>query len=118
MVTGVMLAGFALSIAGVAVCAWAGSLKEHPLANMAHDKVDRRAWRRGLLQGMCFSVAAGLLMPLVNLGLAFGDTFIEAAKSRGTHDAFASFAVYLPFFATTLVSTALYCGVLWKRNGT
>jgi hypothetical protein len=27
-----------------------------------------------------------------------------------------SFAVYVPFFAATFFSTALYCGFLWTRN--
>ena len=111
-----MMAGFALSVVGVVVCAWAGSLKERPSEYMDHGTSDSHTRRRIAIQGILLSIAAGLLMPLVNLGLAFGDNFMQAARNHGTHEAFTSFAVYVPFFATTFVSTAVYCAVLWKRN--
>lgn len=111
-----LFAGFVLSTCGVCVCAWAGSLREQPSAYMGHDAGDRRARRRIVWQGITLSIAAGLLMPLINLGLAFGDDFMRVAREHGASESFMSFAVYVPFFATSFVSNGLYCGLLWSRN--
>ena len=111
-----LLAGFVLSVMGVVVCARAGSLREEPSAYMGHHSHDRRAHRRIAIEGIVLSIAAGLLMPLVNLGLAFGDGLMQVARDYGASEAFVSFAVYVPFFAATFVSTALYCGFRWTRN--
>jgi L-rhamnose-H+ transport protein len=108
-----LMAGFALSLAGVIVCAWAGSLREQPSAYMAHD---HGTMRRVNLEGIILCIAAGLLMPLVNLGLAFGDGMMLVAEEHGASETFKSFAVYVPFFATTFVSTTLYSATQWKRN--
>lgn len=111
-----LVAGFALSVAGVVVCARAGSLREEPSAYMGEHSDDPRAHRRIALEGIFLSIAAGLLMPLVNLGLAFGDGLMEVARYHGSSEAFMSFAVYVPFFAGSFLSTALYCGSLWAKN--
>jgi hypothetical protein len=111
-----LLAGFVLSVIGVVVCARAGALREEPSAYMGHHSHDRRAHRRIAIEGIVLSILAGLLMPLVNLGLAFGDDFMQVARDHGASEAFVSFAVYVPFFAATAVSTAVYCGFQWRRN--
>ncbi len=108
--------GFLLSVAGVCVCAWAGSQREEPSAYMGNHSNDRRARQRIVLQGILLSIAAGLLMPLINLGLAFGDDFMQVARDHGASETFMSFAVYVPFFATTFVSNGVYCAYLWKKN--
>ncbi|MFO0891102.1 MAG: L-rhamnose/proton symporter RhaT [Isosphaeraceae bacterium] len=111
-----LIAGSVLSVIGVAVCAWAGSLREEPSAYMSRHSNDRHTHRRIALEGIALSVAAGLLMPLVNLGLAFGDGLMQVARDHGGSEVFVSFAVYVPFFAGTFVSTALYCGSVWTKN--
>lgn len=111
-----LIAGFVLSVTGVVVCARAGSLRERPSAYMGKHSDDIHTHRRIAIEGIILSIAAGLLMPLVNLGLAFGDGLMQVARSHGGSEAFMSFAVFVPFFAGTFVSTALYCGLLWTKN--
>jgi L-rhamnose-H+ transport protein len=111
-----LLVGFTLSVTGVVICAWAGSLREQPSEYMADPSLDERPRRTLIVQGIVLSIAAGLLMPLVNLGLAFGDDFMATAREHGASETFMSFAVYVPFFATTFVSSALYCSWLWKDS--
>ena len=111
-----LLAGFVLSVMGVVVCARAGALREEPSAYMGHHSHDPRAHRRIAIEGIILSIVAGLLMPLVNLGLAFGDGMMQVARDYGTSEAFVSFAVYVPFFAATFAGTALYSGYRWTRN--
>lgn len=114
---GALLAsGFVLSVAGVCVCAWAGSQREHPSEYMDHGTSDYPSRQRTVLVGILLSITAGLLMPLVNLGLAFGDGSMQVARDHGASETFMSFAVYVPFFATTFVSNVLYSAYLWKKH--
>lgn len=109
-----LVAGFCLSLTGVVICAWAGSLREQPSEYMAESVCDLRTRRKVVIQGILLSIVAGLLTPLVNLGLAFGDNYMVVAREHGATDAFMSFTVYVPFFATTFVSSGAYCSWLWK----
>jgi L-rhamnose-H+ transport protein len=113
-----LLAGFVLSVIGVVVCAKAGAMREGPSAYMGDRSLDRRAQRRIAIEGIALSIVAGLLMPLVNLGLAFGDDMMQVARDHGAAEAFVSFAVYVPFFGATFASTAVYSGFLWRKNQT
>jgi L-rhamnose-H+ transport protein len=115
-VGGLLVVGFVLSVAGVCVCAWAGSQRQQPSEYMDHSQSDPRSRKRAAAEGILLSIAAGLLMPLVNLGLAFGEGSMQVARNHGTSETFMSFAVYVPFFATTFVSSGLYSGLLWKKN--
>ncbi|MCC7083487.1 MAG: hypothetical protein IT427_00605, partial [Pirellulales bacterium] len=113
-----MIGGFGLSVAGVAICSWAGSLREQPSEYMDHGDIGDDARRRNAIQGILLSIVAGLLMPLVNHVLAFGDKSMQIAREHGASETFMSFAVYLPFFAATFISTAVYCAWRWQRHGT
>jgi hypothetical protein len=79
---------------------------------------DANSHRRLVHQGILFAVLAGLLTPLVNFGLAFGDASMQIARNHGASEAFMSFAIYLPFFTTSFLTNSLYCAYLWKTNRT
>jgi L-rhamnose-H+ transport protein len=110
--------GFALSVAGVWLCALAGSQRDGPSKYMDAGSDDSQAQKRLVRQGIILAITAGLLTPLVNFGLAFGDPSMQIARDHGASETFMSFAIYLPFFATAFVANSLYCASLWKENGT
>jgi L-rhamnose-H+ transport protein len=112
----VLIAGLGLSIGGVCFCAWAGSQSEHESEYMDSSNLPQLR-RRAVLNGIILSIAAGLLTPLLNLGLAFAGEFADAAKRQGASQAFMSFALYVPYLGTSFVSNGIYCAVLWKKNG-
>lgn len=110
--------GFALSVVGVWLCALAGSQRDGPSQYMSADTTDARQQQRLVRQGIALAVMAGLLTPLVNFGLAFGDSSMQIAREHGASETFMSFAIYLPFFATAFVANSLYCAFLWRKNDT
>ncbi len=112
----VLVTGLSLSIAGVCFCARAGSQSEQHSAYMDAKIQAPHLRRRMVVQGIVLSIAAGLLTPLMNLGLAFAGEFTEVARKHGSSEAFMSFALYLPYLGTSFVSNAIYCTILWKRN--
>lgn len=113
-----LVIGFAFSVAGVWLCALAGSQRDGPSEYMDAGSNDAQAQRRLVKQGIILAITAGLLTPLINFGLAFGDSSMQIARDHGASETFMSFAIYLPFFATAFVANSSYCATLWKKNGT
>ncbi len=109
--------GLGLAVLGVVVCAVAGSQREDESAYMQIDYGNVTSAAIAL-QGIALSIAAGLLTPLQNLGIAFSDNFMKAAQDHGASEVFMTFAFYIPYLGTSFVSNAIYCAGLWKKNHT
>ncbi|MEW5979620.1 MAG: L-rhamnose/proton symporter RhaT [Acidobacteriota bacterium] len=108
--------GLILAVAGVVICALAGSKRngESAYASQSHQATNKR--RSIILQGIVLAIVAGLLTPAQNFGMAFADTFMKVARAHGSSEAFMAFAFYIPYFGTSFVSNGIYCAWLWKKN--
>jgi L-rhamnose-H+ transport protein len=104
-----LFTGIGVMIAGLIVCAYAGSLKS---AASAHTK---SGVSYGL--GALYCVAAGLLSPLVNFALIFGAPVAQAATARGVPPASANNAIWAIVFATSYLLNVAYCVYLGLRRG-
>jgi L-rhamnose-H+ transport protein len=107
-----LFAGICVMLAGLIVCAHAGSLKS---AASAHIKSDGLAVSYGL--GALYCVAAGLLSPLVNFALIFGAPVARAATARGVPSAAANNAIWAIVFATNYLLNVAYCVYLGLKRG-
>jgi L-rhamnose-H+ transport protein len=110
--------GLGLSLGGVGVCALAASQTDQRSAYMNEEPQRSKTQFRIVLEGIVLCVAAGLLTPLMNWGLAFAGDFSIAARRHGASPAFESFALFVPYLGTSFVSNGIYCAMLWKKNGT
>jgi L-rhamnose-H+ transport protein len=113
-----ILAGLGLSVLGVVVCAVAGSQRGQESAYMQIDYRGGTRITAVALEGIALSIGAGLLTPMMNLGIAFADNFMKVARAHGASEVFMTFAFYVPYLGTSFVSNAIYCGYLWKKNRT
>jgi L-rhamnose-H+ transport protein len=102
----VLLLGTALAIAGIILCSRSGSLKQ-PEA-VKKDEVKSGAFASGLL----IAIFAGILSCFPNVGMAFGDNLIAAAKEMGTPDNFAGNVVWALFFTVGFAVNFGYCLIL------
>lgn len=114
----VLIAGIALAVGGVVVMAIAGSQRKQESAYMQIDYQGGRRLRIVALQGIVLAIAAGLLTPLQNLGIAFAGDFMKVARAHGSSEVFMTFAFYIPYLGTSFVSNGIYCAVLWRKNRT
>lgn len=105
-----ILAGIVLSLLGIAVCGWAGALRE----TSSGAGPARYSFRRGVP----LAVFAGVLSSVFNFALIAGEPLEKAAFGAGARDLLKMNAIY-PFshggaFATNLV----LCALLIARNRT
>ncbi len=107
----ILLFGLVLMLAGVTACSWAGRQRER----------DRRVERipsndRSYMTGLLMAVGAGLLAPMLNYSLAFGDTFIFAAIRHHALLADAPYAVWPIALAGGAIPNIVYAVFLLYSN--
>jgi L-rhamnose-H+ transport protein len=106
-----VLAGVALVIAGVFVCAIAGRQREKAL------QVNTEG-HKSMALGLVLAILCGFGASFVNFGLAFGAPLIHSAQGYGAGTLSASNAVWLPLLLAGSVPNLLYCLWLLRRNRT
>jgi L-rhamnose-H+ transport protein len=105
-----LAAGIGLMVAGLMVCARAGSLKSVDAGGA------KAASSFGL--GLLYCAAAGLLSALVNFALIFGAPVAQPAIARGLDAATANNAVWALVFTSNFLVNLGYCIFLCARNKT
>ncbi len=114
LVTGrglVLMLGQLLMVTGVVVCCWAGRRRER------EQKADT-ATARSYVAGVSLAALAGLLAPMLNYALAFGDNLIHEALLQHTLRADAPYVVWPIALAGGAVPNILYPLWLLQRNKT
>ena len=116
LVTGrglVLLLGQLLMVTGVVVCCWAGRRRER------EQKADAATTTaKSYVAGVSLAALAGLLAPMLNYALAFGDNLIHEALLQHTLRADAPYAVWPIALAGGAVPNILYPLWLLQRNKT
>ena len=107
----VLLLGVLLMVAGVIVCCWAGRRREREQQAEAAD-VPKGSFTGGLLM----AAAAGLLAPMLNYSLAFGDKFVFEALRHHATTPDAPYAVWPIALAGGAVPNLAYSLWLTVRN--
>ncbi len=105
----VLLAGMAITIIGIVICSQAGSLKQ-PKESSAELKSGT------FTIGLIIAIFAGILSCLPNVGMAFGTSLVEAAKTAGTSVTFASNVVWSLIFTVGFIINFGYCLFLMLKN--
>jgi L-rhamnose-H+ transport protein len=106
-----VFAGVALVIAGVLVCAIAGTRREKALKTQLEP-------RKGATLGLVLAILCGFGASFINFGLAFGAPLIHSAQSFGANAMNASNAVWMPLLLAGAVPNILYCLWLLRKNRT
>lgn len=106
---GLLFIGLAVVVAGVALCARAGALKEAAPAGAP-------AGRSGFARGLAICVASGIASPMMNFSFAFGGPISEQAARLGAGPAAANFAIFSVAVSAGFLINAGYCLYLLGRN--
>jgi L-rhamnose-H+ transport protein len=109
----VLLMGVFLMVAGVIVCSWAGHRREREQQAETPD-VGKGTFASGLIM----ATAAGLLSPMLNYSLAFGDRFVIEALRHHATAADAPYAVWPIALVGGAVPNLAYSIWLVFRNQT
>jgi len=106
-----IMAGVALVLIGVGICAVAGRRRERTLAVAAKA-------RPSVARGLLFCVFSGVRSALVGLGLEFGKPLQTAAQHAGASHMWAPNAVWLPLMIAGGIPNLIYCVYLIRKNRT
>jgi L-rhamnose-H+ transport protein len=106
-----VLAGIALVLAGVLVCAIAGMRRENAL------KLNPGPKKNGVF-GLPLAILCGFGASFVNFGLAFGTPLVQSAHVFGASAVNASNVVWMPLMLAGAVPNLLYCFWLLRKNRT
>jgi L-rhamnose-H+ transport protein len=111
-----IIAGVVVALFGIAVCSWAGKLRERASAEnpKASDAPPRRSFGLGLL--LC--VLSGILCPCGNFGFAFGSEMTAVAGQLGTAAQHASFPLWALLALPPFLCSGVFCLYLLVRNRT
>jgi L-rhamnose-H+ transport protein len=107
-----LLAGIAVMIAGLMVCARAGSLK------VGDAQVAKTSSSISFGVGLFYCVASGLLSALVNFALIFGAPIAKVALARGVDPATANNSVWALVFTVAYLVNLGYCLFKGAQRGT
>src|SRR5512147_1964548 len=106
-----VIAGVVLVVAGVAVCAIAGKMREKVAGAERHSKMS-------VGPGLACAILSGLGAAAMNFGVAFGGVVTNAAKALGTGPNWTINAVWFPLMVAGAIPNIVYCVYLMRRNHT
>lgn len=106
----VLLSGTGLAVVGIIFCSKSGSRKQP-------DQAKNGEIKSGVFAvGLSIAIFAGILSCFPNVGMAFGENMIEAAKEMGTPVTFAGNTVWALFFTVGFIVNFTYCLYLMIRR--
>ena len=106
------VAGVAVMLAGIAICAAAGRERDR----LARQEASGQPARQSFLVGLLLCVASGIFSAFLNFGFAFGQEVIEIARRQGSSDLTAIYPLVALMFTAGFVGNAGYSVFLLVRN--
>lgn len=110
-----ILAGVAISLAGIAIIGYAAGLKGK---NMSDEEKKAAVKEFALKKGILIAILAGVMSACFNFGLTAGQPIKDAALAAGTNPLFASNPVILFVTLGGFLTNFVYCVFLNFKNGT
>jgi L-rhamnose-H+ transport protein len=106
----IVLAGIVVSLFGIALCGWAGALRERS----GGDSPSRYSFK----VGVPLAIVAGTLSAVFNFALLAGEPLEKAALANGASELLKMNAIYPFSNGGAFVTNAFWCIFLIYRNGT
>jgi L-rhamnose-H+ transport protein len=104
-----VMVGLAIVVAGVALCARAGSLKQAS-ATQGSGK------EKKFLTGLLICIVSGVMSSMMNFSYAFGDPISAEAARRGADPGNATIAIFAVATSAGFLINAAYCFYLLAKN--
>jgi L-rhamnose-H+ transport protein len=108
-----VLLGVLVCVLGIAVCGWAGMLKEKELSE--EDKKKSVA-EFNLLKGLAVAVLSGILSAFFNFGIESGKPLAEAAIAAGNDPLFANNVTFVVILWGGLTTNLVWTSLLSLKN--
>jgi len=114
-----VLVGMMIMLAGIYLCAKAGREREQIQPSEVSAASQKKGDNSHFGMAIMITIAAGVLTPMLNFALAFGEPILKRAVERGgASPANATYAVWVIALLGGLPVNLLYCVYLLNRNKT
>jgi L-rhamnose-H+ transport protein len=110
--------GVFLILVGIVGCAVAGKMKDTHLGSADDRPRESAAVKMSFKAGLIIVILAGIGSPLINFGLAFGDTLKAVAGTQGVAPGMQANVIWAPLNSAAFIPYIAYCIYLWKKNNT
>jgi L-rhamnose-H+ transport protein len=107
------LLGTVVMLAGVALCARAGILRDAQQRSLSDQQGRRSA---SFLSGLAICICSGLLSASLNFSYAFGGEAIEHARNLGASSAWAANIVAAPATSGGFIANLVFCVYMLRKN--
>ncbi len=108
------LIGVGVCLAGIAICGWAGIVKERTLS----DEQKRQTVKEfDFVKGFWVAAFAGVMSACMAFAIAAGKPIGEIAVAKGTETLWQKTPIFIVIFAGGFVVNCIWCVILHMRNG-
>ncbi|MBM3803258.1 MAG: hypothetical protein FJW26_13235 [Acidimicrobiia bacterium] len=122
----IVMSGVFLVVIGVALCSWAGHIKDermaqssaNPLFNPATETAARWKLDLRVKVGVIIAILSGLLNPMINLSLAYGAPIASLAEAAGTKPFLALNVIWAIAMSAGAIVNAAYCAHVISKEHT
>jgi|SRR5437773_1975971 len=119
-----VIGGVILVVIGVALCSWAGHLKDQRLAQPTADPLSKQRpesvarWKQDLRVkvGVVAAVLSGLLNPMINLSFAYRAPIAKLAERQGAEPFLALNVIWAIAMSAGAFVNAMYCSYLISKE--
>lgn len=108
-----LLIGVAISLAGIAVIGYAGSLRDK---GMSEEEKKKAVKEFALKKGLIIAIFAGLMSACMNYGLAAGQPIADAAIANGCSTLLSFSPVHIFVMFGGFLTNFVYCIYLFRKN--
>jgi len=108
-----LLIGVAISLAGIAVIGYAGSLRDKA---MSPEEKKAAVKEFALKKGLIIAIFAGLMSACMNYGLAAGQPIADAAIANGCSELLSFSPVHIFVMFGGFLTNFIYCVYLFRKN--
>jgi L-rhamnose-H+ transport protein len=109
----IILSGVMISISGIAIVGYAGSLKEKELGEKEKRKIIKEF---ALTKGLLIAIFSGILSACFAFGLQAGAPVADIAVNHGTKTIFQNSPVFILVMGGGFIANFFYCFVLSIKN--
>ncbi len=109
------LAGIAVCLVGIAICGWAGMLKEKELTEESKKKTIKEF---NFAKGVWIAIFAGIMSACMALGIDAGKPIAALAVEKGTGSLWQNSAVFVFVLAGGFTTNFIWCVLLNIKNRT
>ena len=108
-----VLLGVVVCLLGIAICGYAGSLKEK---NLSTDQKQQNISEFNLSKGLTFAIISGVLSACFNYGIEAGEPMANIAVAKGFNPLFQNNVIYIILLWGGLTTNFIWCVILNIRN--